>query len=212
MFQSDARAVLKRLADKAYQTSQERDQLLAQLAAAEGLKAKDLVWMLFRPDRAYRDGCGGTESAPDSAPRNRCKGEFHIGPRGGHRSGGLHRLRALPGDVPFRGRFQPARRIPHRSVRWNRRWKSPPKTWKPNWEVCRKTICTARAWRSTPRGKRSPTATDGRRPRPSAQRPCRKRRSHPMPKFDIECPGCSYHGETLINTTDDDASRKLIKF
>ncbi len=55
MFQSDARVVLKRLADKAYQTSQERDQLLAQLAAAEGLKAKDLAWMLFRPDRAYRD-------------------------------------------------------------------------------------------------------------------------------------------------------------
>ena len=55
IFQSDARVVLKRLADKAYQTSQERDQLLAQLAAAEGLKAKDLAWMLFRPDRAYRD-------------------------------------------------------------------------------------------------------------------------------------------------------------
>jgi twitching motility protein PilT len=59
MFQSDARVVLKRLADKAYQTSQERDQLLAQLAGAEGLKAKDLVWMLFRPDRAYRDAVVG---------------------------------------------------------------------------------------------------------------------------------------------------------
>ncbi len=55
MFQSDARIVLKRLADKAYATSQERDQLLAQLAAAEGLKPRDLAWMLFRPDRAYRD-------------------------------------------------------------------------------------------------------------------------------------------------------------
>jgi twitching motility protein PilT len=52
---SDARLVLKRLVDKAFQTSQERDQLLAQLATAEGLKAKDLAWMLFRPDRAYRD-------------------------------------------------------------------------------------------------------------------------------------------------------------
>ena len=59
MFQSDARVTLKRLADKAYQTSQERDQLLAQLAEAEGLKAKDLVWMLFRPDRAYRDAVVG---------------------------------------------------------------------------------------------------------------------------------------------------------
>ena len=53
---SDVRLVLKRLADKTFQTSQERDQLLAQLATAEGLRAKDLTWMLFRPDRAYRDG------------------------------------------------------------------------------------------------------------------------------------------------------------
>jgi len=53
--QSDARNVLKRLADKAFETSQERDQLLAQLATAEALKAKELAWMLFRPDRAYRD-------------------------------------------------------------------------------------------------------------------------------------------------------------
>jgi twitching motility protein PilT len=51
----DARLVLKRLSDKAFQTSQERDQLLAQLASAEAIKAKDLAWMLFRPDRAYRD-------------------------------------------------------------------------------------------------------------------------------------------------------------
>jgi twitching motility protein PilT len=51
----DLRLVLKRLSDKAFQTSQERDQLLAQLATADGLKGKDLAWMLFRPDRAYRD-------------------------------------------------------------------------------------------------------------------------------------------------------------
>ena len=56
IFQSDARVLLKRLAEKAFETSQERDQLLAQLATAEGLKAKDVTWMLFRPDRAYRDG------------------------------------------------------------------------------------------------------------------------------------------------------------
>ena len=55
IFQSDARAVLKRLADKTFQTTQERDQLFAQLAAATGLRARDLAWMLFRPDRAYRD-------------------------------------------------------------------------------------------------------------------------------------------------------------
>ena len=55
IFASDAKTVLKRLADKGYETSQERDQLLAQLAAAEGLRARDVVWMLFRPDRSYRD-------------------------------------------------------------------------------------------------------------------------------------------------------------
>jgi twitching motility protein PilT len=58
IFQSDSRAVLKRLADKAFQTTQERDQLFAQLAAATGLRARDLAWMLFRPDRAYRDAVG----------------------------------------------------------------------------------------------------------------------------------------------------------
>ncbi|HUL75936.1 MAG TPA: PilT/PilU family type 4a pilus ATPase [Vicinamibacteria bacterium] len=55
IFQSDARVALKRLADKAFETSQERDQLLAQLVSAEGLRGKDVAWMLFRPDRAYRD-------------------------------------------------------------------------------------------------------------------------------------------------------------
>jgi twitching motility protein PilT len=59
MFQSDARTVLKRLADKTYQTSQERDQLLAHLASLEGLNARDVAWMLFRPDRAYRDAVVG---------------------------------------------------------------------------------------------------------------------------------------------------------
>jgi twitching motility protein PilT len=59
IFQSDAKVLLKRLAEKAFDSSQERDQLLAQLATAEGLKAKDLAWMLFRPDRAYRDAVLG---------------------------------------------------------------------------------------------------------------------------------------------------------
>ena len=59
IFQSDARALLKRLADKSYRSSQERDQLLAQLATVEGLRARDVVWMLFRPDRAYRDAVVG---------------------------------------------------------------------------------------------------------------------------------------------------------
>ncbi len=55
IFLSDVRAVLKRLAEKGYETSQERDQLLAQLATADALRARNLVWMLFRPDRSYRD-------------------------------------------------------------------------------------------------------------------------------------------------------------
>jgi twitching motility protein PilT len=59
IFQSDAKALLKRLADKAYDTSQERDRLLAQLAREEGIKARDVGWMLFRPDRAYRDAVVG---------------------------------------------------------------------------------------------------------------------------------------------------------
>ena len=59
IFQSDAKALLKRLADKTYDSSQERDELLAQLAATEGLKARDVAWMLFRPDRAYREAVVG---------------------------------------------------------------------------------------------------------------------------------------------------------
>jgi len=59
IFQSDQKALLKRLADKAYGSSQERDQLLAQLGQLEGLGAADVVWMLFRPDRAYRDAVVG---------------------------------------------------------------------------------------------------------------------------------------------------------
>ena len=59
IFQSDARTLLKRLADKSYRSSQERDQLLAQLATVEGLRARDVAWMLFRPDRAYREAVVG---------------------------------------------------------------------------------------------------------------------------------------------------------
>ncbi|MGD8896526.1 MAG: PilT/PilU family type 4a pilus ATPase [Acidobacteriota bacterium] len=59
IFQSDAKVLLKRLAEKGYTSSQERDQLLAQLGQAEGLRARDVAWMLFRPDRAYRDAVVG---------------------------------------------------------------------------------------------------------------------------------------------------------
>ena len=55
LFQSDLKDAIKRLSNKEFGSIEERDQLLAQLAAAEGLKARDVIWMLFRPDRALRD-------------------------------------------------------------------------------------------------------------------------------------------------------------
>ncbi|HYM62284.1 MAG TPA: PilT/PilU family type 4a pilus ATPase [Thermoanaerobaculia bacterium] len=55
LFQSDLKDTIKRLANKEFGTTDERDQLLAHLAAAEGLRARDIVWMLLRPDRALRD-------------------------------------------------------------------------------------------------------------------------------------------------------------
>ena len=55
LFQSGTRDVVKRLANKEFDTAEERDELLARLAAAEDLRAQDVVWMLFRPDRALRD-------------------------------------------------------------------------------------------------------------------------------------------------------------
>ena len=39
-----------------FASPQERDQFLAQLAASKDTRARDVVWMLFRPDRALRDG------------------------------------------------------------------------------------------------------------------------------------------------------------
>jgi twitching motility protein PilT len=48
-------AALKKLSRGDFGSSGERDELLAELVTAEGLKPKDLVWMLFRPDRAIRD-------------------------------------------------------------------------------------------------------------------------------------------------------------
>ncbi|HEX6176810.1 MAG TPA: PilT/PilU family type 4a pilus ATPase [Thermoanaerobaculia bacterium] len=55
LFQSDLKDAIKRLSNKEFGSLEERDKLLAQLAAAEGLRARDIIWMLFRPDRAIRD-------------------------------------------------------------------------------------------------------------------------------------------------------------
>jgi len=55
LFQSDLKETVRRLSNKDFASAEERDELLGRLATAEGLRAKDLVWMLFRPDRALRD-------------------------------------------------------------------------------------------------------------------------------------------------------------
>lgn len=51
----ETKLVLKRLSEKAYETSEERDELLGMVLAADGLQARDVVFLLFRPDRALRD-------------------------------------------------------------------------------------------------------------------------------------------------------------
>ena len=55
LFQSDVRETVKRLANKEFASTEERDELLGRLNAAEGVRARDVLWMLFRPDRALRD-------------------------------------------------------------------------------------------------------------------------------------------------------------
>ena len=55
LFQNATRDILKRLANKDFASIDERDALLTSLAAQEGLKPADIMWMLFRPDRALRD-------------------------------------------------------------------------------------------------------------------------------------------------------------
>lgn len=54
-FQSDTKEIVKKLANKGFSTPEERDELLAKLATLDGVKARDVAWMLFRPDRAMRD-------------------------------------------------------------------------------------------------------------------------------------------------------------
>src|SRR5216684_1260554 len=55
LFSSDVSDAVKRLAAKTYATQEERDDLLGRVESAEGVRARDVVWMLFRPDRALRD-------------------------------------------------------------------------------------------------------------------------------------------------------------
>jgi twitching motility protein PilT len=55
LFQSDLKDTVRKLSNKEFSTTEERDQLLTKLAQTEGLRARDVVWMLFRPDRSLRD-------------------------------------------------------------------------------------------------------------------------------------------------------------
>src|SRR4051812_25070140 len=54
LFTSDVSDALKRLAAKSYATQEERDELLGRIESAD-VRAREVVWMMFRPDRALRD-------------------------------------------------------------------------------------------------------------------------------------------------------------
>ena len=55
LFSSDVSDAVKRLAAKTYATQEERDELLGRVESAEGVRGRDVVWMMFRPDRALRE-------------------------------------------------------------------------------------------------------------------------------------------------------------
>jgi len=57
LFTSDVSDALKRLAAKSYATQEERDELLGRIESAD-VRARDVVWMMFRPDRALREAAG----------------------------------------------------------------------------------------------------------------------------------------------------------
>ena len=55
LFQSDLKDTVRRLSNKEFQTNEERDELLARVMSMENIRARDVAWMLFRPDRTFRD-------------------------------------------------------------------------------------------------------------------------------------------------------------
>ncbi len=55
LFSSDSKELLKKLANKEFNSVEERDGMLTQLGSIPDLRARDVIWMLFRPDRAFRD-------------------------------------------------------------------------------------------------------------------------------------------------------------
>src|SRR5262245_17059850 len=55
IFSSDVKDVVKRLSSKEFSSNEERDELLKKLGTLPNLRARELIWMLFRHDRAIRD-------------------------------------------------------------------------------------------------------------------------------------------------------------
>ena len=55
LFQSDLKDTVRRLSNKEFANPEERDELLKRLDASEGVRARDVAWMMFRPDRTLRD-------------------------------------------------------------------------------------------------------------------------------------------------------------
>ena len=51
----DLKDTIKKLANKEFDTPEERDEMLSRVASTEGVRARDVTWMLFRPDRALRE-------------------------------------------------------------------------------------------------------------------------------------------------------------
>jgi twitching motility protein PilT len=95
LFTSDVSDALKRLAAKSYATQEERDELLGRVESA-GVRARDIVWMMFRPDRALRESAGRvlarigdaetldvflmeTKGKPEQAVRAAAAGLFALG-------------------------------------------------------------------------------------------------------------------------------------
>jgi len=52
---SDLKDTLRKLANREFSSQEERDEMLGRVAVAENVRARDVTWMLFRPDRALRD-------------------------------------------------------------------------------------------------------------------------------------------------------------
>jgi twitching motility protein PilT len=57
IFSSSVQDALKKLAKGTFSSSNERDEMLTAVLQADNLKPRDVVWMLFRPDRAIRETC-----------------------------------------------------------------------------------------------------------------------------------------------------------